>query len=98
MTGNQARDSKKFRIAAKYEALRREYFPNGGEGVMDANRLLLAAKHFLDAESARDLVVSQRATRCAEYLLAKIKSPEPRRDNRPSIDRYAAEVAAKAVS
>jgi hypothetical protein len=64
------------RIAAKAEELRCEYFPNGGMGVMDANRLNLAAKHYVTAETCRDPVVAQRATRCAEYLLSKIKRPE----------------------
>ena len=46
---------------------------------MDANRLKLAAAHYVDADLCRDPVIRQRATRCAEYLLAKLsRSPAPR--------------------
>src|SRR5215472_5878692 len=61
------------RIAAKLNELIAEYFPNGGYSVMDANRLKLAAAHYIDADLCRDTVVRQRATRCAEYLLSKLK-------------------------
>jgi hypothetical protein len=71
--GNSARLARQLKIAAKVEQLRREYFPSGGETVMDANRLQLAARHYVIAETARDPVVSQRSTRLAEYLLSKIK-------------------------
>ena len=74
--GNNARDAKLIRIAAKAEELQREFFPSGGETVMDANRLRLAARHFVTAETHRDPVVAQRATRIAEFLLSKIKRPE----------------------
>jgi hypothetical protein len=74
--GNNARDGKLIRIAAKAEELRREFFPSGGETTMDANRLQLAARHFVTAESHRDPVVAQRATRIAEFLLSKIKRHE----------------------
>ena len=37
---------------------------------------MLAAKHYVTAETCRDPIVSQRATRCAEYLLSKIKREE----------------------
>jgi hypothetical protein len=74
--GNNARDAKLIRIAAKAEELRREYFPCGGETVMDANRLQLAARHYIVAETHRDPVVAQRSTRLAEYLLSKIKRVE----------------------
>jgi hypothetical protein len=62
-------------VAAKLVELSQEYFPNGGYGVMDAARLKLAAQHYFDAEKCRDPVTRQRATRCAEYLLSKIKRP-----------------------
>jgi hypothetical protein len=42
---------------------------------MDANRLKLAAAHYVDADLCRDPVIRQRATRCAEYLLSKLKPP-----------------------
>jgi len=74
--GNNARAAKALKIMQKAEELRHEYFPCGGETVMDGNRLRLAAKHYVDAETARDPVVSQRATRCAEYLLSKVKREE----------------------
>lgn len=74
--GNKARSAKLIRIMAKAEELRREYFPCGGESIMDGNRLRLAARHYVIAETARDPVVSQRSTRCAEYLLSKIKREE----------------------
>lgn len=74
--GNRARDAKLIRIAAKAEELRREYFPGGGETIMDANRLQLAARHYVIAETVRDPVVSQRSTRLAEFLVSRIKREE----------------------
>jgi hypothetical protein len=74
--GNNARTAKAIKIAAKAEELKHEYFPCGGESVMDGNRLRLAARHYVDAETCRDRVVAQRATRCAEYLLSKIRREE----------------------
>ncbi len=71
--GFNPRITKRLRVAARLEELRREYFPNGGESVMDANRMALAARHYYTAETCTDPVVAQRATRCAEYLLSKIK-------------------------
>jgi hypothetical protein len=44
---------------------------------MDAERLRLAAKHYVTAETCRDPIVAQRATRVAEFLLSKIKREEP---------------------
>jgi hypothetical protein len=58
---------------AKAEQLRREYFSCGGETIMDANRLRLAAEHYCIAEDTRDATESVRSTRAAEYLLAKIQ-------------------------
>jgi hypothetical protein len=70
---------KRDRVAAKLDELTAEYFPNGGYSVMDGNRLKLAAAHYIDAETCRDPVIRQRATRTAEYLLAKLsRSPAPR--------------------
>ena len=63
------------RIAVKLNELVAEYFPNGGYSVMDANRLKLAAMHYIIAETARDPTVSERSTRTAEYLLNKLKPP-----------------------
>jgi hypothetical protein len=76
VAGNQGRVTKQLKIAAKAEELRHEYFPGGGETVMDASRLLLAARHYVIAETARDPVVSQRSTRLAEYLLSKVRREE----------------------
>jgi hypothetical protein len=73
--GENRHTRKAERIAAKLEELRQAYFPNGGYDVMDANRLKLAAMHYIIAETARDPTVSVRSTRTAEYLLAKIKPP-----------------------
>jgi hypothetical protein len=73
--GQNSRSLKKARIAAKLDELTAEYFPAGGMTVMDANRLKLAAAHYIDAETCRDPVIRQRATRCAEYLLSKLKPP-----------------------
>ena len=73
--GQNSRTIKKDRVAAKLVELCAAYFPNGGYSVMDANRLALAAQHYVTAETCRDPVVSQRATRCAEYLLGKLKPP-----------------------
>jgi len=64
-----------FRIAAKLEELRREFFPAGGESAIDASRLRLAAQHYIIAETARDPTVSVRSTRTAEYLLNKLRPP-----------------------
>ena len=73
--GENRHTRKAERIAAKFNELVAEYFPNGGYGVMDANRLKLAAAHYVDADLCRDPVIRQRATRCAEYLLSKLKPP-----------------------
>jgi hypothetical protein len=73
--GENRHTTKRARIAAKLEMLRQAYFPNGGYDVMDANRLKLAAMHYVIAETARDPTVSVRSTRTAEYLLAKLKPP-----------------------
>jgi len=73
--GQNSRLIKKARVAAKFDELVAEYFPNGGYSVMDGNRLKLAAAHYVDAESCRDPVVRQRATRVAEYLCAKLSKP-----------------------
>src|SRR5215467_1834282 len=73
--GQNYHTTKRKRIAVKLGELVAEYFPNGGYSVMDGNRLKLAAQHYVDAESCRDPVVRQRATRCAEYLCAKLSRP-----------------------
>ena len=73
--GFNTRMTRRMRIAAKLEELQHEYFPNGGYSVMDANRLKLAAQHYFTAETSQDAVVAQRATRVAEYLLAKLSRP-----------------------
>src|SRR6516225_5368087 len=77
--GHNPRTSNLIRIAAKAEMLRNEYFPRGGWTVMDAERLRLAAKHYVTAETCRDPIVAQRATRVAEFLLSKIKPPPAQR-------------------
>jgi hypothetical protein len=74
--GNNARFAKQLKIMAKVEQLRHEYFPCGGETIMDGNRLMLAAKHYVIAEDTLDPTVCVRSTRTAEYLLAKIRKPE----------------------
>ena len=74
-SGFNTRITKRMRVAAKLDELVAEYFPNGGYSVMDANRLKLAAAHYIDADLCRDPVIRQRATRCAEYLLSKLKPP-----------------------
>ena len=76
--GINSRKLKQLKVAAKLAELVAEYFPNGGYSVMDANRLKLAAAHYIDADLCRDPVIRQRATRCAEYLLSKLKPPAPR--------------------
>ena len=82
-----SRKLKQMKIAAKLEELVAEYFPNGGHSVMDANRLKLAAQHYIDADLCRDPVIRQRATRCAEYLLSKLKPPTAPRP--PAADQAA---------
>jgi hypothetical protein len=85
--GFNSRKVKQERIAAKLNELVAEYFPNGGYSVMDAARLKLAAQHYVDAETCRDPVTRQRATRCAEYLLSKLKPPPAPRS--PAADQAA---------
>jgi len=75
LPGMNSRKLKQMKIAAKFNELVAEHFPNGGYGVMDGNRLKLAAAHYVDADLCRDPVIRQRATRCAEYLLSKLKPP-----------------------
>jgi len=89
LPGMNSRKLKQMKTAAKFDELVAEYFPNGGYGVMDANRLKLAAAHYVDADLCRDPVIRQRATRCAEYLLSKLKPP--------SAPRPAADQAAQAL-
>ena len=84
--GQNSRSIKKARIAAKLNELTAEYFPHGGASIMDANRLKLAAAHYVDADLCRDPVIRQRATRCAEYLLSKLKPPSA---PRPATDQAA---------
>jgi hypothetical protein len=74
--GMNSRKRKQLKVAAKLEELQHEYFPGGGASVMDTNRLKLAAAHYVDADLCRDPVIRQRATRCAEYLLSKVKRRE----------------------
>ena len=74
--GQNRHTTKRERIDAKLAELIAEYFPNGGYSVHDGARLKLAAQHYVDAETCRDPVTRQRATRCAEYLLNKLR-PEP---------------------
>ena len=88
--GMNSRKRKQLKIAAKLNELVAEYFPNGGYSVMDANRLQLAAAHYVDADLCRDPVIRQRATRCAEYLLSKLKPP--------SAPRSAEDQAAQALA
>ena len=85
------RMTKRMRVAARLEELRHEFFPNGGESVMDANRMALAARHYFTAETSQDAVVAQRATRVAEYLLAKLRPPSA---PRPSVEDPAAQALA----
>ena len=88
--GQNSRSIKKARIAAKLNELTAEYFPHGGASIMDANRLKLAAVHYVDADLCRDPVIRQRATRCAEYLLSKLKPPSA---PRPATDQAAQALA-----
>jgi hypothetical protein len=73
--GQNRHTTRRERIEAKLAELVAEYFPHGGYGVIDANRLKLAAMHYIIAETARDPTVSVRSTRTAEYLLAKLRPP-----------------------
>jgi hypothetical protein len=73
--GENRHTRKSARIAAKLNELVVEFFPHGGTSFVDAARLKLAALHYVDAETCRDPVTRQRATRCAEYLLSKLKPP-----------------------
>jgi len=73
-----SRKLKQLKAAAKLAELVAEYFPAGGMTVMDNNRLKLAAAHYVDADLCRDPVIRQRATRCAEYLLSKLRPSAPR--------------------
>ena len=61
------------RVAAKAAVLRAEYDPSGkGLSPIDENRLCLAAKHLVIAETCNDPTECVRSTRTAEYLLAKL--------------------------
>ena len=84
--GFNTRMTKRMRVASRLEELRHEYFPAGGESVMDANRLKLAAQHYFTAETSQDAIVAQRATRCAEYLLSKLKPPAAPRPAQVSLE------------
>lgn len=77
--GNNARFSRQLKVQAKAEELRRAYFPNGGDDVLDGNRLRLAAKHLIIAEVCTDPEVCVRSTRAAELLLSKLSKVEPER-------------------
>ena len=59
--GQNSRSIKKARIAAKLDELTAEYFPHGGASIMDANRLKLAAAHYVDADLCRDPAVGNDA-------------------------------------
>jgi hypothetical protein len=84
--GMNSRKLKQVKIAAKFNELVAEYFPSGGYSVMDANRLKLAASHYIDADLCRDPVVRQRATRTAEYLLTKLRPPAAPRPAQVSLE------------
>jgi hypothetical protein len=73
--GQNRHTTKRERVDAKLAELIAECFPNGGHSILDAARLKLAASHYVDAETCRDPVIRQRATRCAEYLLSKLRPP-----------------------
>jgi hypothetical protein len=75
--GQNRHTTRRERIDVKLAELIAECFPNGGYSVLDAARLKLAAQHYVDAETCRDPVTRQRATRVAEYLLAKLSAPRP---------------------
>ena len=85
--GQNRHTTKRDRIAGKLAELIAECFPNGGYGVLDGARLKLAAQHYVDAETCRDPVIRQRATRCAEYLLSKLKPRSAPRS--PAVDQAA---------
>jgi hypothetical protein len=62
------------RVAAKIALLRAEYDPSGkGLSPIDENRLCLAAKHLIIAETCNDPTECVRSTRTAEYLLNKLR-------------------------
>jgi len=86
--GQNRHTTKRDRIAAKLDELTAEYFPAGGMTVMDNNRLRLAAAHHIDAETCRNPVIRQRATRTAEYLLCKLSKP-PSAVRSPAADQAA---------
>ena len=69
------------RVAAKVAVLRAEYDPSGkGLSPIDENRLCLAAKHLIIAETCNDPTECVRSTRTAEYLLNKLRptaAPHP---------------------
>ena len=90
-SGFNTRITKRMRVAAKLDELVAEYFPHGGHSPTNAARLRLAAQHYVDAETCRDPVTRQRATRCAEYLLSKLKPPSAPRS--PATDQAAQALA-----
>jgi hypothetical protein len=81
--------TKRMRTAAKVALLRAEYDPSGkGLSPIDENRLCLAAKHLIIAETCNDPTECVRSTRTAEYLLNKLKPPSAPRQ--PAADDPAA--------
>jgi hypothetical protein len=90
--GFNSRISKRLRVEAKLLELIAECFPSGGYSRLDAARLKLAAQHYFTAETSKDAIVAQRATRCAEYLLSKLKPPSAPRSS------AAADQAAQALA
>ena len=87
--GMNSRKVRQLKVQAKLDQLIAEYFPNGGYGIQDANRLKLAAAHYVDADLCRDPVIRQRATRCAEFLLSKIARQEK---SSPTLSEMLAEI------
>jgi hypothetical protein len=72
--GFNTRMTKRMRTAAKVALLRAEYDPSGnGLSPIDENRLCLAAKHLIIAETCDDPTECVRSTRTAEYLLNKLR-------------------------
>ena len=82
--GYNPRIAKQIRIAAKVEELRHEFFPCGGESHMDASRLMLAAKHYVTAETCRDPVVAS-VPHAVRNIFCRNSSRRPRHARQPWI-------------
>jgi hypothetical protein len=63
-------------VAAILGRLRAQYDPDNALSGVDADRLVLAAKHLAIAQTCSDATLSVRSINAAERLLANVRKPE----------------------